>query len=389
MVVHQPLSRATPLASAPRTDHQRTESITQHQHHSVRPNPLRWVQQPRTVLIVKKPNDQGTDAALVNIVQWLSRQYPHVNVVLERPVAEQFASDLSNCYVVPDAAHVDEYARVIDYVITLGGDGTILHISSLFSRAIPPVISFSMGTLGFLLPFHIDHYPVALAKLMRTYGANDESRRSKLVATESSNEVTFLMRMRLSCSIHQDNGDPIPWYGADHRQNYQVMNEVHVHRGRFPHLTCIDCYVDNEYLTNAVADGLIVATPTGSTAYSLSAGGPIVHPSLDSLIMTPICPRSLSFRPILLPACSVIRLKISAASRGTAEVSLDGRSVASLKEGQYLEVQVSPYPVPCINRAGNNVDWARDINQLLKFNQNFASKQQILQSQDHDWVDPE
>lgn len=91
----------------------------------------------------------------------------------------------------------------------------------------------------------------------------------------------------------------------------QVMNELTLHRGRSPHLTSIECFVDGQYLTDAIADGLIISTPTGSTAYSLSAGGPIVHPSVDTLVVTPICPRSLSFRTVLLPTSSRIQLKVS------------------------------------------------------------------------------
>lgn len=91
----------------------------------------------------------------------------------------------------------------------------------------------------------------------------------------------------------------------------QVMNELTLHRGKSPHLTAVECFVDGQYLTDAIADGLIISTPTGSTAYSLSAGGPIVHPSVDTLVVTPICPRSLSFRTVLLPTSSRIQLKVS------------------------------------------------------------------------------
>lgn len=101
------------------------------------------------------------------------------------------------------------------------------------------------------------------------------------------------------------------------------MNEVTLHRGRSPHLTTIDCFVDDEYLTECVADGLIVATPTGSTAYSLSAGGPIVHPSVQSLLITPICPRSLSFRTVLLPPSSNIALKVNCFHLKRADYIID------------------------------------------------------------------
>jgi len=88
------------------------------------------------------------------------------------------------------------------------------------------------------------------------------------------------------------------------------MNEVSLHRGPSPHLNTIDVFVDGQHLTEAVCDGLIVSTPTGSTAYSLSAGGPIVHPSLSAIVLTPICPRSLSFRPLVFPSSSAVTLRV-------------------------------------------------------------------------------
>lgn len=122
-------------------------------------------------------------------------------------------------------------------------------------------------------------------------------------------KVGFMMRMRLFCSLHQPSGKRIEIDGLE-VSDRQAMNEVTLHRGRSAHLTTIDCFVDEQYLTECVADGLIVSTPTGSTAYSLSAGGPIVHPSVQSLVLTPICPRSLSFRTVLLPPSSNIELKV-------------------------------------------------------------------------------
>lgn len=149
--------------------------------------------------------------------------------------------------------------------------------------------------------------------------------------------MTVLYRMRLSCTFHDRDGKPrgggegillfiySPFTHptqlkfsypliVQKKMNcaaWQVMNEVALHRGRSAHLTTLDAFVDGQHLTEAVADGLIVATPTGSTAYSLSAGGPIVHPSLAALVLTPICPRSLSFRPLVFPAGSSITLRVS------------------------------------------------------------------------------
>ncbi|KAG6861162.1 hypothetical protein C0995_003171 [Termitomyces sp. Mi166 len=259
-------------------------------------------------------------------------------------------------------------AEKIDLVVTLGGDGTILHASSLFSAgAVPPVLSFSMGTLGFLLPFHIDDFAKALESVFR-------------------GKATILNRMRLACTFYNTDLEKKGNDGDD----WQVMNEIALHRGSSPHLNTIDIFVDGQHLTEAVSDGLIVSTPTGSTAYSLSAGGPIVHPSLSALVLTPICPRSLSFRPLVFPSSSVITLRIGDRSRAPAGVSMDGRTSHVLNPGESVVVQASPFPVPCINRSsivdtssdehregarpGKEDDWVRDINNLLQYNATFRSK---------------
>ncbi|KAJ3008532.1 NADH kinase pos5 [Thoreauomyces humboldtii] len=153
----------------------------------------------------------------------------------------------------------------------------------------------------------------------------------------------------------------------------QAMNDVVIHRGRHPHLTITECSVDDEFLTAAVADGLVVSTPTGSTAYSLSAGGPLVHPSVNSLLLTPICPRSLSFRPALLPASSVLRLRLSKKSRETADVAVDGTHVHRLAWDEYVEVRMSEFSIPCVSRTGQGRDWVEDINRTLKWNQGFVN----------------
>ncbi|KNC99941.1 uncharacterized protein SPPG_05314 [Spizellomyces punctatus DAOM BR117] len=313
---------------------------------------LRWSQPPRTVLIVKKPNDERTRAAFLEIVRWLRSEYPYMNIVVEPAVAEELGEEVSGLHVISKDNMV-EYSRTIDFAITLGGDGTILHASSLFPRAVPPIISFSLGTLGFLLPFGFQDYQTALIKVIE-------------------GSVPLLLRMRLTCAIFRNDGRRVMYDGLD--QDLQAMNDITLHRGHNPHLTVIDCSVGGEFLTDAVADGLIVSTPTGSTAYSLSAGGPIVHPAVQSLLLTPICPRSLSFRPALLPPYLTVRLRLSKNSRGTAQVSVDGRDVYLLGKEEYVEVRMSQFPIPCVSRTRHGKDWVRDINQTLKWNQSFTNR---------------
>ncbi|KAF9456943.1 ATP-NAD kinase-like domain-containing protein [Collybia nuda] len=318
-------------------------------------------QAPKSILIVNKLRTQPVILAIDAFLEHVQRTYPGVRV---------FHEDRPD---IPHGAEVWQpgaNAQKIDLVVTLGGDGTILHASSLFSAgAVPPVLSFSMGTLGFLLPFHIDDFAKALESVYL-------------------GKATILNRMRLACTFYNEDFGKMGHDGDD----WQVMNEIALHRGSSPHLNTIDIFVDGQHLTEAVSDGLIVSTPTGSTAYSLSAGGPIVHPSLSALVLTPICPRSLSFRPLVFPSSSVITLRIGDRSRAPAGVSMDGRTSHVLKPGESVNVQASPFPVPCINRSsildpesedtqhdegagpGKEDDWVRDINNLLQYNATFRSK---------------
>ncbi|KAI0685936.1 ATP-NAD kinase-like domain-containing protein [Cytidiella melzeri] len=315
---------------------------------------------PKSLLIVNKLRTKPVVDAIAALLSYLKEQHPEVRVFHEERSDRPEGVDPWT----PGMVFKGPESEKIDLVVTLGGDGTILHASSLFkSGEVPPVLSFSMGTLGFLLPFHIDDFV-------------------KAIESAFAGNATVLHRMRLSCSFQRKDGsdkDMDPW---------QVMNEVTLHRGANPHLITIDIYVDDQHLTEAVANGIIVSTPTGSTAYSLSAGGPIVHPSLSALVLTPICPRSLSFRPLVFPSSSTVVLKVSDRSRAEAGLSMDGQVSYMLGPGEAVTVQASLYPVPCINRSsiaepdvtregvppGKEDDWVRDINNLLQYNATFRSK---------------
>ncbi|KAH9060537.1 ATP-NAD kinase-like domain-containing protein [Lactarius vividus] len=332
-------------------------------------------EQAKSILIVNKLRTKPVIDTIDSFLDHLRTHYPNVRV---------FHEDRRDIPRDVEVWRPGDDAEKIDLVITLGGDGTILHASSLFKvGAVPPVLSFSMGTLGFLLPFHVDDFSKALESVFQ-------------------GKATVLYRMRLSCAFLDNDGNKLSKEGEgifhvfspskciNDSLDWQVMNEVALHRGSSPHLNTIDAYVDGQHLTEAVSDGLIVSTPTGSTAYSLSAGGPIVHPSLSALVLTPICPRSLSFRPLVFPASSSITLRIGDRSRAPAGVSMDGQASHVLNPGESVTVRASLHPIPCINRSsisdpafdsqgegagpGKEDDWVRDINNLLQYNATFRSK---------------
>lgn len=339
--------------------------------------------------------------------------YPSVSFIVEPAVAAQLHEELP--FPIYAARTPDDLAKKVDLTTTLGGDGTILHASSLFSaeRRVPPILSFSMGTLGFLGEWKFTEYKRAFRQVyMSGAGAGSplfqdqkhphladaapapgdvvtgwSSVRGKSMGPSRSSRV--LLRNRLKVGVFDASGNRV--FGQDSEDivvgDVHAMNEVIIHRGKEAHLAIIEVFVGGRFLTEAVADGMIISTPTGSTAYSLSSGGSIIHPLVSSLMLTPICPRSLSFRPLVLPANTPITLRLSEKNRGRElEVSIDGRR-RSIGVGVGMEIRVNGENivkgdewvggVPCIMRGARSGDeeddgWVGGLNGLLKFNYPFG-----------------
>jgi NADH kinase len=282
----------------------------------------------------------------------------------------------------------------VDLISTLGGDGTILHAAALFATAkhVPPMLSFSMGSLGFLGNWKFEDRKRAFREVYGSGGdSNDPSWSSLRGKTMGSRRpARVLLRNRLKVSVFGPNGERVSNATREEEGDVYAMNEVVMHRGASPHLTIIDIFVDGQFLTEAMADGMIVSTPTGSTAYSLSSGGSIVHPLVPSLLLTPICPRSLSFRPLLLPANQPITLRLSEKNRSSeVEVSIDGVRRPeglplgsevrvwgeSIKDGQRWEGGVPSLVRGAVggDPCGHGDDpWVGGLNGLLQFNRPFG-----------------
>lgn len=250
-------------------------------------------------------------------------------------------------YFADGAQFVVERSPSIDFVITLGGDGTILNVSFMFQSTVPPILSFNFGSLGFLTYFAFENYAETLDLLLE-------------------NKLPTLQRTRIHCKLHKADGGTMP------AAECHVLNEMTIERGPNSNMVMIDAHQNNAYLTTIHADGVIVATPTGSTAYSLSAGGCLVHPAVASVIVTPICPHTLSFRPMVLPAMLRLRLSVAAASRSTAWITCDSRSKMELGRGDVLEIASSAHDVPCFvppgaNHASND-EWFNSLSRCLAWN---------------------
>lgn len=148
----------------------------------------------------------------------------------------------------------------------------------------------------------------------------------------------------------------------------------------------LDCFLFDQKLTKIFADGIIIATPTGSTAYSVSAGGSMVHPAVPGMLLTPICPHSLSFRPMILPDSVLLRIEIPSKARGEALLISDGRECCELHRGDCIYISVSSYPVSSISnqdvrdeREGMNNDWFSTLQTELRWNENKGKLSDSIQ----------
>ncbi|HXL39267.1 MAG TPA: NAD(+)/NADH kinase [Myxococcales bacterium] len=209
---------------------------------------------------------------------------------------------------VPSAPGKDIAARA-DLLVVLGGDGTLIHAASLCNRCEVPILGVNLGTLGFLTEVPRDRAIPMLEKALR--GELPMSRRLMLDV-----EVRLRAQVRLTGS---------------------VLNDAVVSKNALSRLAKLEVTIDARPATTYEADGLIVATPTGSTAYSLSAAGPIVIPTLDAVLLTPICPHALTQRPVVLPPSSVVQVRV--ASPGEMFVTLDGTLGRPLELGEEVWIQ--------------------------------------------------
>lgn len=213
--------------------------------------------------------------------------------------------------------------HTFDFCVLLGGDGTVLYSSWIFQRVVPPVLSFAMGSLGFLTKFDFNEYKKTLERAF-------------------SDGITISLRLRFEGTVMRKQEDHakdehrdvveelIGEEAGDNRTHkpdgtFEILNDIVVDRGPSPTMSTIELFGDDDHLTTVQADGICVATPTGSTAYNLAAGGSLCHPENPVILVTAICAHTLSFRPIVLPDTMVLRLAVPYDARSSSWASFDGR----------------------------------------------------------------
>jgi NADH kinase len=403
---------------------------------------LHWPEPPRNILLIPKLHAPTVVQDTVHFAKYLKTEYnkeTNVNLIFESRIAQAIHNGLPFPIYTADPS---SFPSKVDLVVTLGGDGTILRAASLFSMhaSVPPILSFSMGSLGFLGEWKFDEYKRAFREVYmsgRPVPAEDlvapHTRHSSAGLTDGDSTAAetgeawdhvngksmgslrasrILLRHRLKVGVYDASGEninsqlmptataephqrvpPSPPFGKGTASplSFHAINELLIHRGEHPHLAIIDIYINNHFLTEAIADGILVSTPTGSTAYSLSAGGSIIHPLVKSLLITPICPRSLSFRPLVLPLNTNVVLRLSEKNRGRElEVSVDGKRRVGATIGMEVRLKGETLSrtadgswtggVPCLIRvpgkgteaAEDDEGWVGGLNELLKFNYQFG-----------------
>lgn len=171
---------------------------------------------------------------------------------------------------------------------------------------------------------------------------------------------------------------PVRCFGTRPVESFEILNDLVVDRGPSPFVSMLEVFADNNHLTTAQADGLCVSTPTGSTAYSLSAGGSLVYPDIPAILITPICPHTLSFRPMLLPDSMELRIAVPYHSRSNAWASFDGRGRIEIKRGDHIKVTASPYPFPAVCPEDQPYPWFDSVSRTLNWNQRQKQKSFVM-----------
>jgi NAD+ kinase len=254
-----------------------------------------------TVGVAIKAGVPRAEAAARDVAKWLA---PRGVRALFDPAAA--------AAVGQPACSAGELARRADLLVVLGGDGTLLAMARALDTRPVPILGINLGTLGFLAEVSVDEMESALARAL-------------------AGEMRVERRMRLAVE-HLRAGAVL--------RRWLALNDAVV-TSALARLIAIETRADGQLVTTYHADGLIVSTPTGSTAYSLSAGGPIVLPSLAAFVLTPICPHTLSQRPLVVPDSAV--LEIAPCVGALARLTVDGQEGAELAEGDRVRVQRSDH----------------------------------------------
>ncbi len=269
-------------------------------------------------------------------IRLFCKQRPTVDREVVKELIQWLRGKDCNLYIDQDTAKLvgeaatcsnEKIPTPSDLIIVLGGDGTLLNVARIAHPYNIPILGVNLGTLGFLTETTLqDLYPTLHSTLNGKY------------------EVEH--RMLLNASL---------WRDGTKMHDYNVLNDIVINQGALAQIVDLTVQVNNQPMTSYRADGLIMATPTGSTAYSLSAGGPIIHPSMEALVLSPICPFALTNRPIVIPDTSKIKVQLTKRDGDEdVRITLDGKVGCIMKSGDILAAEKAGVSIKLVQVPGKN-----------------------------------
>jgi NAD+ kinase len=260
----------------------------------------------KKVGVIVKPNHAEAWKTACELTDWLESR--GISVVGKPRVYDE---SLKECDI--DTVTDEQFGSESDLIVVLGGDGTMISTARLVGDADVLVIGVNYGSLGYLTDFRIEEMFPAIEAIFR--GEYEIDRRVMLYAEH--------------------------WRGDEMIATGRVLNDVVINKAALARIIEIDVSLDGLAVNSFRADGLIVSTPTGSTAYNLSAGGPIIYPSMNAVVLTPICPFTLTNRPIVIPDTAIVELNLKNDNEGVV-LTLDGQIGYTMKAADRVRIRKSP-----------------------------------------------
>ncbi len=272
----------------------------------------------KTVGLFGKYGDDAVADDIITLVKYLRSE--NYKVIVEDATTEILGKDIGT------TESIDEIGKHIDLAIIIGGDGTLLHVARKLIGHSVPLIGINLGRLGFLTDIPAENMTEAI---------------SKILSGEYETEERFL----LSAEIMR----------AGKIATHNVaFNDVIIGKGELSRMIELEVFDDGEFVHSMRGDGIIIATPTGSTAYAMSAGGPILHPKLQAITLVPICPHTLSNRPIVVGADSVIEIVVKGVNQQRTYVTFDGQENYALEQEDRIYIRKAESPVHLLHPANRS-----------------------------------